>query len=76
MTARAKAWSSDGSSALKAPPCGEGDAVEDADCKHPGGEGAQPGSDGGGDVSSWGLVVAVEAAVSGLVVGGVPESAA
>ncbi|WP_345339797.1 DUF222 domain-containing protein, partial [Planotetraspora kaengkrachanensis] len=123
VTARAGVWSSDGSSALKPPPCGEGDFVGDAGGAEagpvgsgPGGAGsegagpegagsegagsggsgsggvgpedspsaagasaessAEPGFGDGAGVSSWGLVVAVEAAVSGLVGGGVPGSAA
>ncbi|WP_239115623.1 DUF222 domain-containing protein, partial [Planotetraspora kaengkrachanensis] len=97
VTARAGVWSSDGSSALKPPPCGEGDFAGDAgDADGPVGAGsggvgpedspsaagasaessAEPGFGDGAGVSSWGLVVAVEAAVSGLVGGGVPGSAA
>ncbi|WP_344049887.1 HNH endonuclease signature motif containing protein [Planotetraspora silvatica] len=113
VAARARSWSSDGTSALKVSECPEeasaeavcpeeafdgvtsvGDACpEDAgpwvasEDGHPEGarhEGARPegtcpeGSDSPVSepgVSSWGLVAGVEAAVSGLVVGGVPESA-
>ncbi|WP_344053382.1 hypothetical protein, partial [Planotetraspora silvatica] len=114
MAARARSWSSDGTSALKVSECPEEASAEDAcpegafdevtsvgdacpedagpwvasEDGHPEGarpEGARPeGTSLASDrcfsvsepgVSSWGLVVGVEAAVSGLVVGGVPESA-
>ncbi|WP_239113728.1 DUF222 domain-containing protein, partial [Planotetraspora mira] len=144
VAARARSWSSDGTSALKVPECPEPDCPESecpesecpeevsagaaaafdwasrADARHGGpglgvasaeddrAEGARPegvrvdgagsqesggerarGSDrstwastpdgapvSGLGVSSWELVAGVEAAVSGLVVGGVPESGA